>query len=159
MTAGRWDMDWTTLFLAWRGRIGRREFWIGFLIVMLASVLFGSLPVIGQIAGLLLLWPQFCIHAKRLHDFGRSAWLMLVPVIVSLVALVLAGVSMFTEIADEGGVGPIDPTDLGQLMLLFGPALGFLGLALLVGLAFLLWVGLTPGDPRPNRFGPPPVGR
>ncbi len=28
-----------------------------------------------------------------------------------------------------------------------------LGCAFLGGLAFLLWVGLTPGQPGPNRFG------
>ena len=30
------------------------------------------------------------------------------------------------------------------------------GAAMLVGLSFLLWVGLSTGDLEPNRYGPPP---
>jgi uncharacterized membrane protein YhaH (DUF805 family) len=35
-------------------------------------------------------------------------------------------------------------------------AAAFLLLAVVVKLVFLLWVGLSRGDPGPNRYGPPP---
>ena len=140
-------MDWKTLFLSGEGRIGRRDFWIGFLIIMAASFLLGFIPIIGMIVGLALIWPQVCIHAKRLHDMGRTAWLMLIPMAISLGAMVV--------VAAVGGMAALS----GDASAVTGAAFGVMGLALLisfvVSLAFLLWVGLTPSQPGDNRFGPP----
>lgn len=142
-------MDWKTLFLTAEGRIGRRDFWIGFVLIFVASMVLSIIPVIGQIAGLLLIWPQICIHAKRLHDMGRSAWLMLVPFAVSLVCAILAMMTGGMAMMASGGDGPAAWAGAGMAML-------FLGLAVLVGLVFLLWVGLTPTQPGENRYGPHP---
>jgi len=38
-----------------------------------------------------------------------------------------------------------------------GLMMGAGGLAMLIGLGFLLWVGLTPGEPGANKYGEPPV--
>ncbi|QRN97586.1 DUF805 domain-containing protein [Archangium violaceum] len=152
-------MDWKTLFLTPQGRIGRRDFWIGFLIVMVASAVLQIIPFIGQLLGLLLFWPQICIHSKRLHDMGKSAWLLLAPFIVSVICV---GVSIATgsmammgaaRVNESGG----DASSAGNAMAAWGAAMGFMALGFLVGFAFLLWVGLSKGQPGLNRFGPPPV--
>lgn len=140
-------MDWKTLFLSGEGRIGRRDFWIGFLIIMAASFVLGFIPIIGAILGLVLIWPQVCIHAKRLHDMGRTAWLILIPMAVSLMAMIV--------VVAAGGVAALS----GDASAVSGAAFGMIGLALLVSLlvslAFLAWVGLTPSQPGDNQFGPP----
>ena len=126
-------MDWRTLFFSAKGRIGARGFWIGFLIVMAASLVLNLLQTAGQVLGLLLLWPQVCIHAKRLHDMGRSARLLLAPLGFAL-ACAGAGALVGTPLAFE---------------ICFG-------LVAVFSVGFLLWVGLSSGDPAPNRYGEPP---
>jgi uncharacterized membrane protein YhaH (DUF805 family) len=123
------DLDWKTLLLSPQGRIARREFWPGFAAVMVASIVLNLIPILGQLLGLLLLWPQFCIRAKRLHDMGKTALLLLIPLAVTILGSSLSAIS--------------------------GGRLAF-GVPFLVGVAFLLWVGLTPGQTNPNRYGPPP---
>jgi uncharacterized membrane protein YhaH (DUF805 family) len=152
-------MDWKTLFLTPEGRIDRRDFWIGFAIIMGANIVLQLIPLIGQLIGFLLFWPQICIHAKRLHDMGKSAWLMLAPFVASIVCIILAfttgGMAMLgaASMNEQGD----DSAAIGSAMAGLGAALGFMGVGLLIGLAFLLWVGLSRGESGPNRFGAPPV--
>jgi uncharacterized membrane protein YhaH (DUF805 family) len=142
-------MDWQSLFLSSNGRIGRQTFWIGFAIVFVSSIVLNMVPVLGQLAALALLWPQVCIHAKRLHDMGYSGWLMLIPFGVSVLA---AGFAVAT-----GGAAMFSGTGYEALGAAMGAVLLAFAVAFLVGLGFLLWVGLTPSQPGDNRFGPPPV--
>lgn len=88
MTTDLKTLDWKTLLLSPRGRIGRTVFWAGFGVVMAASVVLNFLPFIGNFAGLVLLWPLVCLQAKRLHDAGRTAGLILLPAVVVVLALV-----------------------------------------------------------------------
>ncbi len=128
-------VDWKSLFVSPLGRIGRRDFWIGFAVVMAASAVLNVLGPVGKIIGFATLWPMVCIHARRLHDAGRTAWLILAPAAVTLTQ-VLVAVTM-----------PRTPLD-GVLTVL----------TMVVSLGFLLWVGLSLGQPGPNRFGDPPAG-
>lgn len=153
-------MDWRTLYLSADGRIGQKDFWLGALILFVIWVLTPLLHILAPLAWLLLLYPWTCVFAKRLHDFGRSGFLILVPFVVGclavLAALVFGGVAALSAIfgAAQGGMG-------AGSWALFAGALGtagaFLALAGLVKLIFILWVGLSRGDPGPNRYGPPPV--
>jgi uncharacterized membrane protein YhaH (DUF805 family) len=147
-------MDWQKLFLSAEGRIGRREFWIGFVIVFAASLVVNMIPVLGAVIGLLLIWPQICIHAKRLHDMDKSGWLMLIPFGVTILCVGLAAV-----IGGAGFIGAMalssadaDTVAAGASIAAAMLAGGFVLLAMLVGLGFLLWVGLTPTYPGPTRF-------
>ena len=126
-------MDWRTLFLSPRGRIGKRDFWVAFVMIMAASVALNLVKPVGQVLGLLLLWPQVCINTKRLHDAGRTAWLLLFPAAVTLAC---AGVAL------AGPSGPVAETAFA--------------VAMATSFVFLLWVGLSAGDLEHNRFGPPP---
>lgn len=152
-------MDWRTLLLSPEGRINRQTFWFAFLLVMVSSFVLNVVPVIGQIIGLLLLWPQVCIHAKRLHDMGRTAWLMLIPAAVTLAATSLAMAFGGAAILGAGLMHYMGAHMAGQGALTagLGAAAGFMSLAMLAGLAFLLWVGLTPSQAGDNRFGAAPA--
>ncbi len=126
-----------TLLLTPFGRIGRGAFWIGFAIVMVLSIAVNLIPgPVGHLLGFVLLWPQVCIHAKRLHDMGRTAWWMLVPAVV----LIVCGVASYALVFSETGGG--SPTAIVPM-----------AVALVCGVGFLLWVGLTPGSSQANRFG------
>lgn len=139
-------MDWQSLFLSPNGRIDRPTFWIGFAIIFASSIVLNFIPFLGPLIGLALLWPQICVHTKRLHDMGRSGWLMLAPAAFSMLAggfaVANGGVAVFAGIGSQAAAAA-----LGSVMLAFT-------LAFLVGLGFLLWVGFSPSQPGDNRYGP-----
>src|SRR5579862_1402526 len=138
------------LLLTPKGRIARGPFWLGFLIVMVLSALTNAIPIVGQIAGLVLLWPQIVIHVKRLHDFGWSGWLLLLPFSVSALC---TGMMML-----NGGTALMTSAPEQLPALIMSPAMRtpliYLEVAFAVEFVFLLWVGLTKGDAQANRFGP-----
>ena len=135
-------MNLLSLLLSPQGRIGRAAFWIGFAMVMVLSVALNLIPgVVGHLLGFVALWPQICIHAKRLHDMGRTGWWMLAPALLLLVC----GVASY-------GLGY---SETGQAS---AEAMAPMAVAALCGVGFLLWVGLTPGKSGPNRFGAGPQG-
>lgn len=139
-------IDWKDHFLAAKGRIGRRDFWIGAVALIVVGVIAGMIPVIGPLASLALLLPWTCLMAKRLHDFGRSGWLVLVPAVPTALS---SGLALVAALAISNAA------TLGLAFGLGGVALTVASVSALIGLGFLLWVGLTAGDPRPNRFGAP----
>ena len=132
-------MDWKTLFLTANGRIGQKDFWIGWVILFAAGFILGMIPFLGMIIGIALIYPNVCVFSKRLHDFGKSGWLAAVPYAIACVGLILMMV--------VGGAG---------MMASLGGAMLILLLMFVAGVAFLLWVGLTKGDPGENQYGPPP---
>jgi uncharacterized membrane protein YhaH (DUF805 family) len=147
-------MNWQNLFLSANGRIGQKDFWIGFLIVFVASIILGLIPILGQIAGLLLIYPTVCLYSKRLHDFGKTGWLAALPYAVGAVIMLimlLAGGAAFFGMASGSAV------EAGGAM----AAVGMIGLLavlfFLAWLGFTLWVGLSKGDPAANQYGPPPA--
>lgn len=147
-------MDIQRLFLSPNGRSGRGEFWIGFLILFVLGWVLNFLHGIGHLIGLLLIYPWVCLYSKRLHDMGKSGWLAVIPFAVMIVgfgiAFAVGAGSAIMAMANGGHA------DMGVLAGA-GMAVMVIGLALLVCLAFLLWVGLTPSQPGDNAYGPPPV--
>jgi uncharacterized membrane protein YhaH (DUF805 family) len=144
---------WTTLLLDPRGRIGRVGLFVS------ASLMLGieafllvavpeqsdSLPVYLWPMKALALWLGTIGLIKRLHDVGRSAWWVLAGMaglcVWSAVVAVVTGV-MF-------GSAALVPGSTGYIVLL--------GLVMLPAIGVTFWLHLEPGDPFPNRFGPPPV--
>ena len=152
------------LFISPRGRIRRGVFWLGFAAVMVASLLLSAIRWPGQPLVLLLLWPQICIYGKRLHDMGRSAWLLLLVfaalAVIFLIAAALgllgfsAGFRPAPRLDAHGMAVQTAASHLPLTLLLVGFGVFLVGLT--CSLAFLLWVGLSKGAPAGNRFGPPP---
>lgn len=141
-------MNWQYLFLAIDGRVGRKDFWIGAAALIGVGLICGLIPLAGSLASLALTVPWTCLMAKRLHDLGRSGWLVLIAVIPTAVS---ATMGLFTALAASNfaTMGAAFATAGLTLMISTG--------ALLVSLAFLLWVGLTPGEANSNAYGPAPA--
>ncbi|HEX8570470.1 MAG TPA: DUF805 domain-containing protein [Caulobacteraceae bacterium] len=146
-------MNWQFLFLSANGRIGQKDFWIGWLILFVAAIVLGMIPFLGMIISIALIYPQVCIFSKRLHDFGKTGWLAAVPFAIGVVAMVFAmmagGAAMFgvasgNEAAAAGGA----------MAALAGAGLVMM-LAFVAWIGFTLWVGLTKGDPAANKYGAP----
>ena len=145
-------MDWKTLFLSTKGRIGQKDFWIGIAILTVAWWLAHLAPPLGYLIHLLLIYPFICLHTKRLHDLGRSGFIQLIPDMVGLVCFIVGvmwlGSGLISAVARGDWVG-VGGAILGGLLLA-----ALLGLWALVSLGFLLWTGLASGQPGDNRFGP-----
>ncbi len=150
-------MDWKSLFFSAEGRIGRGEFWIGWLVLLGVNVVAGWIPLIGWILALVTIYCSICIYSKRLHDMGKSGWLQLVPIVICTIAGGFAFVSMGAGVMMGALSGGAD--EMVAASVLGGLGIGLLALAVtfIVGVAFLLWVGLSAGEPGPNRFGEPPA--
>lgn len=150
------SFDWQKLLFSFEGRTRRSHFWIGWLICLGVGVVAGWIPLLGGLISLALIWPNLAISVKRLHDMGKSGWLVAIPWVVSIVGMFAAigiiGVSAFSNAA------ALEREDPAAIFALIGPALGLFGLIMLVNLGFLLWIGLTEGQSGDNRFGPNPKG-
>ena len=149
-------MDWKTLFLSADGRISRQSFWIAVLILFGANVVLSWIPVIGWLIGLALIYCSVCVYSKRLHDMGKSGWLQVAPMVICFVLLMIGGLSMGGAAA-MGAFSGRDDMMAGAAMGGMGAMFLTFGLAFLVGVGFLLWVGLTPGEPGANKYGDPPA--
>ena len=84
-------IDWARLFTSFSGRIGRRTFWIGFAILVAASlavqfalvavVNHSDLEVASIVASIPFIYPALAVYAKRCHDRGKSAWWLLMLIV------------------------------------------------------------------------------
>lgn len=145
------SFDWRTLFLDANGRIGQKDYWIGVIILFAAGVVLGWLPLVGTLVSLASIYFGVCVSSKRLHDMGRSGWLAAIPYGVTAAAVVLSAVTFIGGIVSTAGYG----NDYGVLASMGGIA-GLWGLVILINLAFMIWLGVTAGQPDDNLYGPPP---
>jgi len=132
--SGRTSFD--SLFVSPKGRASRDQF-VPALITLVAVILFYGYLVTGRTAVwclLMLLFPGVVLHARRLHDMGRSAWLLLVPVVLMVVAF-----AIWLHILSFG-------TRLDA-------ALPVIALVVCAGVA--LWCCIGKGQADANRFGVP----
>ncbi|PAV10857.1 hypothetical protein CBG25_01120 [Arsenophonus sp. ENCA] len=108
--------------LSFKGRIGRKPFWLGMVIWFLLMVMIFSLqtfllfsPYILLLLVILLFYPLAAIFTKRLHDRGKSGgWLLLL-----LLAFVLFSidVSLFTPFW-QWGIGRFLPLFIVTILFL-----------------------------------------
>jgi len=90
-------VNYDSLFVSPKGRTPRAQF-VPALLVLLAAVLFYAFLVKGRTAQfclLTLLYPALMLHARRLHDLGRSGWMLIVPAVL-LVAMFGIRLDYFT---------------------------------------------------------------
>jgi uncharacterized membrane protein YhaH (DUF805 family) len=124
------------LFVNPNGRTSRGQF-VAALIPILIVVAFYALLVRGLTAHwclLMLLFPAVILHARRLHDMGHAAWLLLVPALLTLAS--------FAVLFHIVSFGARPDTDLP-----IAAAVVFIG--------FALWGCLGGGEAETNRFGAP----
>lgn len=146
--------DWKHLLFSFEGRTRRSHFWIGWLVCLGLGVVFGWIPVLGFLLSIALIWPNLAITVKRLHDMGHTGWLAAIPYVVgivgSIVAFMMIGATAFMN------ASALENEDPAAIFALIAPAMGLFGVMLLIGLGFLLWIGLTDGQRGDNRYGPDP---
>jgi uncharacterized membrane protein YhaH (DUF805 family) len=127
--------SWDTLFVRSKGRTSRAHF-IG-AVIPLAIVVWwyaqASPNVYPQWSLLVLLYPAIVLHARRLHDMGHSGWLLLVPAVLTILAMAIWDHRL----------------DLGA-QLNFAVPLA----ALVVFSGFALWGCIRKGNTETNAFGP-----
>lgn len=140
------NLDWQHLFLNFSGRTSKRDFWIGFAALFGAGIVANLLPVIGAAASVALIYPWTALMAKRLHDFGKSGWLVLIPAVPVMVSSVLA-------LAAALAMG--NAATMGAAFATAGFAVFVSTLAVLTGIGFLVWVGTRDGDASANQYGAP----
>ena len=132
------------------GRVGRAQFWYFVLAYIVAAVLASILSGITGLPLMLLfslamILPGAGMGARRLHDIGRDGRLVWIPVIGGFAAQFYAGMT----VASVWLIGWLP-------LLLFGPLLIIIELALVVAWVVLIYFWCQPGDPGDNAYGPPP---
>jgi uncharacterized membrane protein YhaH (DUF805 family) len=150
------SFDWQKLLFSFEGRTRRSHFWIGWLICLGAGVVAGWIPLIGFLISIALIWPNLAITVKRLHDLGMSGWVAAVPFVANIVGFIMIFVSVGASVFMNATA--LENEDPAAILALIGPAIGILGLLLLVNFGFLLWVGLVDGKPGSNKYGSNPKG-
>lgn len=129
-------MTWDTLFVHSKGRTSREHFIAALL--PLAIVVWwyaqASPNVYPQWSLLVLLFPAIVLIARRLHDMGHSAWLLVVPAVLTVAAMMI-----WDHRLDWGA------------QLNFAVPLA----TLIVFVGFALWGCLGKGKAEANAFGPP----
>lgn len=144
-------MDLVHILFNPNGRIGRKSFWIGWAISLVAGIVLGMIPVIGMLIGLANIYVGVCVYGKRLHDMGKTAWLYGGLLIAMMGIGIIGGVMAGVGAAAAGG-------DAAGMMAMGGMGLLFLILGV-IGLAFTVWVGVSPGEEGANKYGPIPADR
>lgn len=149
-------MDLGKLLFSPEGRIGQRDFWLGFLILFVGGILIHAVVLIGTVVWALSTYCWVCLFSKRLHDMGRSGFAQVWIYIFDFLAVAalfiggLGGILAGVLTGHGGAAWGLVAGGIGLFML------GFLAW-FLVRIGFILWLGMTPGQASDNRYGPVPA--
>jgi uncharacterized membrane protein YhaH (DUF805 family) len=149
-------MDFAYLYTSFEGRINRKRFWVGLIILGIVEVviMFGAafltggsimmpdsqIRMITSVVQLLFLYPLSALTAKRLHDRNHPTYwvaFFVVPVLLNLL----------TNLVGITG----DPTNVKTLDYLFG-IINFV-----VFVWFFVELGCLRGTVGSNQYGPDPI--
>ena len=162
------------LFLSPSGRVNRRQFALGFAIWLvfyaLQAVWFsqtGTNQTNFMLAlGLLFLNLHIivCLYGKRLHDFGRSTWsltgmFVLVLILFIFVMLNFGGLEYFETLNQNPEISA-DPEAMKKVHEDYQASLAqnlprTRLIMSIIPVLFTLWVAVSPGQRKPNRYGDP----
>ena len=107
------------LLLRPEGRIGRKDFWIGFVIWLLLTITLEIIIVsfadseFIQLSIILPTYFLFTVSIKRYHDLGKSGWwslFILVPVVGMLFIIIECGFGRGRLLKNQWGdplIGPL----------------------------------------------------
>lgn len=154
-------MNFRYLYTSFEGRINRKPFWIGSLILFAAAIvvsfavlmpLSAANATLGALAGLVLwlalLFPGVALGVKRLHDRGKSGLLMAVFIAPGLVS----------QAGDLLGITGSYQTIAGQSIHMPNMLGWFLNLVVLgVAVWALVTLGFLKGTNGANAYGPDPL--
>jgi len=146
-------MGFGNLYTSFDGRIGRKQFWIGFipLVLVMTAILFLSLFAVNEtdqwvfrlnkfIVMLIFMYPLMALGVKRLHDRGRPGyvvWIFFIPWFLHQI----------TNLLEITG----DNLNLNSLDLIF------ISINLAISIWFFIDLGCLRGERRTNQYGPDPA--
>jgi uncharacterized membrane protein YhaH (DUF805 family) len=129
-------MSYETVFANPSGRTSRGAF-VPALITLLAAAALYFFLVKGRNGEWVLstlLFPAAVLHARRLHDMGQTAWLLLLPGALDIAALWMHFYSRYPDLL---------------------PTVAWAGV--IVSAGFVVWGSLGKGQAQTNRFGTPAI--
>jgi uncharacterized membrane protein YhaH (DUF805 family) len=146
-------MDFSNLFMSTEGRIGRQNYWIGLVVLIvigliisqLIAFLFGYTSFFARLLNfiyvIVIAYPAYALMAKRFQDRGKKGTL----------AGILIGLSILGALLGLFGLtgDPLAPNTFGTIL---GVVTG------VVAIWFLIELGFLKGTAGPNEYGPDPVG-
>jgi uncharacterized membrane protein YhaH (DUF805 family) len=143
-------MDFGYILSSTQGRIPRSQWWAGLVVLVIIAVVLGLIigwvlgpTTIGIIATLILqiilIYPAYCISAKRFQDRNKPGSLALIGI----------GLGILQTLARLAGLSnPFNPTAVDWI----------LNIALIiVGIWYLIELGILRGTIGPNQYGPDPL--
>lgn len=138
-----------TQFVSPDGRLNRRLFWSGAIILIVAQMVLSVIPIGRPVAGILAIWPWYCLIARRLHDTGRTSRYAAFAVLPMALGAVVSLIAFIATAAPALSIA------LLPIVMVSGLAVG---VASLVALGFVIWIGSRPGDAAANHWGHPSQG-
>lgn len=148
------------LYTTTDGRLSRKEWWIGVVGLIVASIVLsiilgmiglGGASGWGQlIAFVIMFYPSWCIGIKRRQDRDNNATDF----------KVLMGLSGLLTLLQAFGIG-VTMTDMGNGIIVPAPDMWMSALYLLLGvfgIYMLVQLGFLRGTPGANSYGPDPLG-
>jgi uncharacterized membrane protein YhaH (DUF805 family) len=127
-------MSISSLLWSWEGRIGRARFWLGVLLVILMSIGFG---IVGSLLGI----PIDTGTAPVAEEISLAGAVYL---IAAMIAVAYAQLAVYAKRFHDRG------KSAWWVLIAFVPVVGFFWI--------LIELGMLPGDPGPNAYGPPELG-
>ena len=161
------------IFLSPTGRMGRKNFWIGFIglavFIMVVNTYLANFPQlyvsfwIALVFPFLALYLIYCIYGKRLHDLGQSYW-PLTGVIVLQIAVIVGvmmafgGAEYFSDFSQYDRKAVIDEDVREALITTYQAEISsnmhiIKPLLLVVPTVFTLILGLMPSQTIENKYG------
>jgi uncharacterized membrane protein YhaH (DUF805 family) len=140
------------------GRIGRRQWWLGIVVLIVASIVLSLiLGILGLgnwaqlVAYFVLLYPNWCLGIKRRQDRDNNGLDFKILIVVSGLTTLLQAFGIGVTMMDMGNGVLVPMPDMWLSVIYFATAA--LALYLLIQLGFLR------GTAGPNSYGPDPLDR
>lgn len=80
---------------SFKGRAGRREWWVTMIWSVFIGAFFTVVPTIGLLLALPWTIATLAVTARRLHDLTLSAWLQTIPMMIAVILLAGYGVATY----------------------------------------------------------------
>ena len=103
-----WFIKCIKQYADFKGRARRKEYWMFTLFysiftiaaMLIDAILLEELPIFETLFGLFILIPSFAVEVRRLHDIGKSGWMMLIVLIPIVGAIWL--IVLFCQDSEPG---------------------------------------------------------
>lgn len=84
-----WFIKCIKQYADFKGRARRKEYWMFTLFdliftiaaMLIDAILWAELPIFETLFGLFILIPSLAVEVRRLHDIGKSGWMILIALI------------------------------------------------------------------------------